>query len=167
MSRRPPTRGGGLGSIVAIGGVAVIGWLALRKMTEAQRALATDAGIAAATTGSVFVPPIPPGLIPDARTPVLRLDVVLRVDGLDVTADGAPACRDGDKRLIGRASGDALGSFDESALVACVTKLRGDRPAARPIAVVSRAGPAVPLTYFDALVAALGRAGVPDVVQNR
>jgi len=167
VSRPPQTRGGGLGSIVAIGGVVVIGWLALRRMTEAQRARVADAGIAATTAGSVVAPPIPPALLEDARSPVLRLDVVLRVDGLDVIADGAPACRDGTKRLIGRASGDAPGSFDENSLVACVTKLRADRPAARPIAIVSRAGPAVPLTYFDALVAALGRAGVPDVVQNR
>ena len=160
-------RGGGLGSIVAIGGVVVIGWLALRKMTDAQRAMITDAGVVATGANSVVVPPIPPGLVADAKTPVLRLDVVLRVDGVDVTADGAPACRNENKRLIGRASGDAIGSFDENALAACITKLRAERSSARPIAMVSRAGPAVPLTYFDALVAALGRAGVPDVVSNR
>lgn len=156
-------RAGGLGSIVAIVGVVVISWLGLRKMTEAQKALVPDTG-AASTASSLIVPPIPPGLVPDAKTPVLRLDVELRVDGVDVTADGAPACRDGNKRLIGRASGGAIGSFDEGALVACVTKLRADRPAAQPIAIVTRAGPAVPSTFFDALRAALTRAGVADVV---
>ena len=158
--------GSSLGSIIAIGGVVVIGWLALRKMTDAQKAIVADAGVATAST-NVVVPPITQGIIADAKTPVLRLDVVLRVDGIDVTADGAPACREGNKHLIGRASDGAAGSFDERALTMCITKLRAERPAAQPIGVVTRAGPAVPATYFDALVAALGRAGVADVVENR
>ncbi len=159
--------GGAVGSIVAIAGVVVISWLGLRRMTEAQKALVHDAGApASSTVNSVLVPPIPPGLVDDAKSPVLRLDVVLRVDGVDVTADGAPACRDGSKRLIGRGADGTIGSFDENALVACVTKLRADRPGAKPVALVSRAGPAVPSTYLDALRAALGRAGVPDVVSN-
>jgi hypothetical protein len=155
-----------LGTVVAIVGVFVIGWLGLRKMTATQQALAIDAGVVS-TASSVVVPPIPPGLVEDAKTPVLRLDVVLRVDGVDVTADGAPACREGNRHLIGRGSDGANGSFDENALVACIRKLCAERAAARPIAIVSRAGPAVPVTYFDALVAALGRAGVADVVKNR
>jgi hypothetical protein len=135
-------------------------------MTDAQRALVGDAG-GAATATSVVVPQIPQGLVEDAKTPVLRLDVVLRVDGVDVTADGAPACREGNKHLIGRAADGAVGSFDERALTMCIAKLRTERPAARPIALVARAGPAVPTTYLDALAAALARAGVADVISNR
>lgn len=154
--------------MVAIAGVVVIGWLAVRQMTAAQRALVADSGTSAATTiSSVVAPPILPGLVEGEKTPVLRLDVVLRVDGLDVTADGAPSCRDGGKRLIGRAADGAPGSFDERALLACLTTLRAGRPTARPIAIVTRAGPAVPETYVDALAAALRRAGVPHVVKDR
>jgi hypothetical protein len=149
-----------LGSVIAIAAVIGISFFALRSMTARQRAAFTDAGASPAHSALAT---IPPALLGDARTPVARLDVVLRVDGLDATLDGAPICRDGHRRLIGREPGGVAGSFDEPALLACV---RAVKPAdKRMIALVTRAGPAVPTTYEDALVAALKRAGADEVVR--
>jgi hypothetical protein len=147
--------------VIAVVAVIAISYFALRSMTAKQRAAFADAGNAqAAPTG---LPTIPPALVGDAKTPVARLDVVLRVDGLDVTLDGAPICRDGHRRLVGREPGGVAGSFDEPALLACV---RARKPAEKKlIALVTRAGPAVPATYEDALVAALKRAGADEVVK--
>lgn len=165
-------RGGSLGTLVAAAGVVVIAWLGLRSMNEAQKKAAaptTDAQLAAplVSSGVTMVPPIPPPILASAsssKTPIARLDVTLRVDGLDLTLDGAQACRNGSKRMVGRDPGGAVGSFDESALTGCVTLIRGSRPEARVVALVGRAGPAVPTTFVDALVSALKRAGIADVV---
>jgi hypothetical protein len=165
--------GSWLGTLVVVAGVVFISWLALRRMTETQKALlgAIDAAVAAhsgALAETPLVPPIPSAIAADAgKQPLLRLDVVVRVDGLDVTANGAPSCRDGHKRLIGRKTGGAAGTFDEGALASCIRRLLADHPNARSVAVVTRAGPAVPTTQFDALTAALGRAGVSDVAAVR
>lgn len=165
--------GSAFGSLVVIAGVVGLSWLALRKMTDTQKELLArvDAAVAqssGATSGQQIVLPIPTQIVASAgKTPILRLDVVLRVDGLDVTADGAPSCRDGNRRLVGRASSGASGSFDENALLACVAGLRQTLPTHRAVALVTRAGPAVPTTYLDALQAALGRAGITDIVVSR
>lgn len=165
--KRP--RGSSMGTVVAAVGIAVLSWLALRQMTAAQqKALANiDAPPAApaVSSGTTTVPPIPPAILADAgKTPVARLDVTLRVDGLDLVLDGAQTCRQGARRMVGRDPGGAVGSFDESALNACIAQIRGTRADARIVAMVSRAGPAVPTTYVDALSAALHRAGIADVV---
>lgn len=166
-------RASGVGTVIALLAVVGLTYLAIRKMTETQKELLgkVDAAVAqssGAASGQQIILPIPTQILADAgKTNVLRLDVVLRVDGLDVTADGAPACRDGNKRLIGRASSGAAGSFDESALLACISGLRQKVPTHKPVALVTRAGPAVPATYLDALSAALGRAGVGDIVVQR
>ncbi len=156
--------------MIAIAGVVGIGWLGLRSMTEKQRAALAphaDASVAAplASSGPTLVVPIPKAILESAgKTPLARLDVVLRVDGLDLWLDGAPACRDGHRRRVGRAPDGATGSFDEPALSACVAVVRAQRQEARVVAIVTRAGPAVPSTYGDALLAALRRAGIVDVV---
>jgi hypothetical protein len=163
--------GGALGTVVVAVFVLGLSWYALKKMTDTQKDLLqkVDAAVVAqssgATSGQQMVLPIPTHILASAgKTPILRLDVTVRVDGLDVTADGAPACRDGHKRLIGRASSNAPGSFDEGALIGCISALRAQHAAAKPVALVTRAGAAVPATYLDALKAALGRAGVTDTV---
>jgi hypothetical protein len=150
-----------IGTVIAAVAVLGLSWLALRSMTAKQRAAFADAGPAVSPVAT-GLPTIPPALLGDAKTPVARLDVVLRVDGVDATLDGAPICRDGHRRRVGRASGGANGSFDEPALIACV---RAVKPADRKlVALVTLAGPAVPPTFVDALVAALRRAGADDVV---
>jgi hypothetical protein len=141
-------------------------------MTEAQRRALASADAAPAppapesvASGGTIVPQIPFALVADAgKTPIARLDVTLRVDGLDLVLDGAQTCREGNRRMVGRESGGALGSFDEKALLTCLTVVRASRPEARLVALVGRAGPAVPTTYLDALSAALRRGGVFDVV---
>ncbi|MGZ3456064.1 MAG: hypothetical protein ACXWUG_24670 [Polyangiales bacterium] len=149
------------GTVVAAVAVLALSWLALRSMTDKQKAAFADAG-AAENPVTPIVPTIPPALVGDAKTPVARLDVVLRVDGVEATLDGAPICRDGHRRLVGRAPGGANGSFDEPALIACV---RAAKPQGKKtIALVTRAGPAVPTTFQDALIAALKRAGADEVV---
>lgn len=159
--------GSSIGTVVAVVAVAGLSWLSLRKMTEAQRSALADAGPAdsGAAPGPRVVPQIPPALLADAgKTPIARVDVTLRVDGLDVTLDGAPSCREGNKRLIGRASGGAAGSFDEAALERCLQPFRAARAGSRLVAFVQRAGPAVPTTFVDALSAALRRAQMDDVI---
>lgn len=161
--------GSALGTLIVIAAIVGLSWLALRKMTETQKELVgkIDAAVAqqSGVPGPQLVPTIPEPILASAgKQQVLRLDVVLRVDGLDVTSDGAPACRDGNKRLIGRAPNGPAGSFDESALLACIGALRAKFPTHKPVALVTRAGPAVPETFMDALKAALGRAGVSDIV---
>ncbi|MBI2395691.1 MAG: hypothetical protein HYV09_39360 [Deltaproteobacteria bacterium] len=159
--------GSSIGTVIAIVAVVGLSWLSLRKMTEAQRGALVDAAPAqsAAPAGTPMIPQIPPALRADAgKTPIARVDVTLRVDGLDVTLDGAPACRDGNKRLIGRGSGGAAGSFDEVALDRCLQPFRAARAGSRFVAFVQRAGPAVPTTYVDALAAALKRAQIDDVL---
>jgi hypothetical protein len=169
MSRR----GSGLGTVLVLVAVVGLSWLAIRKMTDTQKDLLNkiDAAVsheAGAPTGSQIILPIPTQILASAgKQQVLRLDIVLRVDGLDVTADGAPACRDGNKRLIGRATNGPAGSFDENALSACIGALRAKVPTYKPVALVTRAGPAVPTTYLDALQAALGRCGISDIVVAR
>lgn len=142
--------------------VIALSFFALRSMTAKQRAAFADAG-AAQDAPAIGLPTIPPALVADAKTPVARLDVVLRVDGVDVTLDGAPICRDGHRRLVGREPGGVAGSFDEPALIACVRAVKPE--GRRMIALLTRAGPAVPTTFEDALVAALRRAGAEEVVR--
>lgn len=162
-----------LGTLVAIAGVVAIAWLGLRSMTAKQRAaFAPDAAphgsesdASPSGAGTTLVHPIPQAILDDAgKTPVARLDVVIRVDGLDLALDGAPACRDGHHRQVGRAPGGGPGSFDAPALSACVAALRAQKPGARMVAMVTRAGPAVPATHGEALIAALRAAGIADVV---
>lgn len=167
-------RGGtSIGTVVAAVAVLVIGWLGVRNLTERQVQAHSDAGVVDAQSAEaspatpLLVPQIPAAIASSAtkaKTPLARLDVTVRVDGLDLALDGAPTCREQGKRLVGRASGGAAGSFDETALATCVTIARTGRPDARFVAMVGRAGPAVPRTFVDALVAALGRAGITDVV---
>jgi hypothetical protein len=125
-----------------------------------------------ATTGrdesSPIVPAIPSAVLADAgKKQVARLDFVLRMDGVDVSAEGAGTCRENGRSIIGREpGGGAPGSFDESALQKCLSVLivkfaADDRI---PVATLTRAGVAVPTTYFDALTTAIKRAGVRDVI---
>src|SRR6516225_3526222 len=83
-----------------------------------------DAGVTAPTRdpGAPLVPTIPSDVIADAgKTPIARLDLVLRVDGVAVSSEGAPVCRANNHSTIGRdPNGGAAGSFDESALRACL-----------------------------------------------
>ena len=123
--------GGTAGMLVVAAAVLGLSWWGLRRMTETQKELlgkldaAVSEGGTGATTSTQLVLPIPSHML-GGKAPVMRLDIVVRVDGLDVTVDGAPACRDGHKRLIGRGSSDAPGSFDEGALIGCINGLRGD-----------------------------------------
>lgn len=160
-----------LGTILVAAAIVVSSWLALRSMTDKQRSArgptadASSRAMPAVSSGVTLVPPIPAAIVADAgKTPLARLDVTLRVDGLDLALDGAQACRDGSKRMVGRDPSGALGSFDEKALLTCVTLVRAARPEARVVAMIGRAGPAVPSTFVDALIAALKRGGVEDVV---
>lgn len=161
-------RGSAFGTVIALTAILVISWLALQKMTAAQRArLTPDAAIAAppASPGAQVMPTIPAPILSAAaaaKTPVARLDVVVRVDGLDLTLDGAPVCRDGHRRLVGRAPGGEAGSFDETALVACMQGFRASD--GQLVALITRAGASVPRTFVDALSAALRRGGAHDVV---
>src|SRR5689334_11312884 len=98
-------RGGlGVGTIVVLVAVVALAWLGIRKMTDTQKELLDKADTAfaqssGASSGQQIILPIPTQILADAgKSDVLRLDIVLRVDGLDVTADGAPSCRDGNKR---------------------------------------------------------------------
>ena len=161
-------RSGPLGMIVVAAGVLVLSWLAIRSMTRGQQqALPPQTS---ATTGrdpsSPIVPPIPFEIVADAgKQGVARLDLVLRMDGIDVSSEGALACRSNNKTLIGREqNGGGAGSFNESALLACIASLRPGWGERKPVAVVSRAGDAVPKTHLDALVATIKRAGIVEVV---
>jgi hypothetical protein len=63
---------------------------------------------------------------------------------------------------VQRAPGGEAGSFDDKALAACLDAARiAER---KPIALVSLAGPLVPTTFRDALIASLKRAGVADAI---
>lgn len=162
----PPQRSSPLGTLVVAVGVVVIGWMAVRKMvSEQSKAMSVASASANNGAQTAGVPQIPAQLLEDAgKLGALRFDVTLRMDGLDLTIDGAPACRDGHRRKVSRNSGNAPGSFDESALVSCVQLALVSAPQRRPIALIVKAGPAVPSTYVDALIAALKRAGIADVL---
>ncbi len=157
-----------VGMIVVIGAVLVLGYLALRQMTKNQEE-AYEKTHPSATTGrdpsAPIVPPIPSQIIADAgKSGVARIDLVLRMDGVDVSSEGATACRQNNRTLVGKEPGGAAGTFDERALTACIVSLLTRYGERRPVAVLTRAGDAVPKTHLDALVAAIKRAGVAEVV---
>ena len=157
-----------LGTVVVVLAVLILGWLALRQMTKSQET-AYQQGHPSATTGRdpslPIVPPIPSQIVADAgKTGVARLDLVLRMDGIDVSSEGAPSCRAHNKTLVGRELGGSAGTFDERALAGCLTSLVLQYGERKPVAVVTRAGDAVPKTHLDALVAAVKRIGIADVV---
>ena len=165
---RPRT--GALGMVITALGVLGLSWLALRSMTRAQVDAHADAAAAAAPTTTVDpgpppprVTPIPAAIVVDAgKAPIARIDLVLRMDGVDVSFEGAPACRAGNRSLVGNHG--APGSFDEGALQGCLGSLRATLGGKVAVATVTRAGPAVPVDFVDALIAATHRAGVVDVI---
>lgn len=154
-----------LATILVVVGILGIGWFAMRKMVQRQVDAHPAASSAAVGGGAPVVPQIPPAIADDAgKAGLVRFDVTVRMDGLDVSVDGAPACRDGHRRKVGRNASNAAGSFDEPALVACLQPLLLQAGAKRPVALLTKAGPAVPGTYVDALVAVLKRTGIADVI---
>ncbi|MEO7092710.1 MAG: hypothetical protein ABI175_05635 [Polyangiales bacterium] len=165
-------RGGALGFVVVAGGILLVSWLALRTMGQ-RLGEGADAGAApSATTGrdesKPLVPMIPQQIVADAgKTPIARIDLVLRVDGVDVSSEGAPACRQDNHTTIRREpSTGTVGSFDEGALRTCLLQVMTTIQGKRPVATLTRAGDAVPTTYFEALVAAIKRTGVTEVVAS-
>ena len=148
--------------------ILVIGWLAVRQMTESQRKALQQAH-PSATTGrdpnAIIVPPIPSYILADAGTAgVMRIDLVVRVDGVDVASEGAATCRRDNHTVVGRDRGGAVGSFDETALSNCLLGLLSKKGERLPVVTITRAGDAVPKTYLDALVASVKRVGVEHVV---
>ena len=152
---------------VAVVGVSWMGLRAMRRAEERSR-YATDAGATTPTRdpSSPIVPQIPSDLIADAgKAQIARVDLVLRVDGVAVSAEGAPSCRRDNRSMIGRAPDGGLpGSFDESALRACLATVRAQLAGKLVVAAITRAGPAVPADFLDALSAAVRRAGIEQVV---
>jgi len=161
-------RSGPLGTIVVAVAVLAVGYLALRQMTKSQEH-AFPKPAPSATTGrdpSVpIVPQIPSQIVADAgKTGVARVDFVLRVDGIDVSSEGALSCREGNKTRIGREPGGGAGTFDDRALTACIASLMPTFGERKPVALVTRAGDAVPKTHLDAVVATVKRAGIAEVL---
>lgn len=162
---------GGFGTIVVAAGVIGTSWLAVRQLTKSisEHAPVADAAPTAFGTGvdpsKPLVPTIPSAIVEDAgKKAIARIDLVLRMDGVDVSAEGAPACRDGNHTRVGRASGGAAGTFDASMLTACITSVLAGIGERVPVATITRAGPAVPSEYVDALAAETKRAGVVQVL---
>jgi hypothetical protein len=154
--------------IVVAGAVLVLGYLALRQMTTNQQQ-AFQKPAPSATTGRdpsmPIVPQVPSQIVVDAGKPgIARVDLVLRVDGVDVSSEGALSCRSSNKTLVGREPGGVAGTFDERALSACITSLLPTFADRKPVALVTRAGDAVPKTHLEALVAAVKRAGISEVI---
>jgi hypothetical protein len=156
--------------VVAVG-VVGMSWLGLRAMKRAEeRARDADAGMGTPAPtrdpGSPIVPTIPSEVIADAgKTGVGRIDLVLRVDGVAVTSEGAPVCRSNNRSMIGRQpNGGPPGSFDESALQGCFVSVLSQLSGKVPVVSITRAGPAVPVEWMDALSAAVKRIGVQQVL---
>lgn len=169
-----PTRSGALGLFIVAAGVLGTSWLALREMNaklgsdqdapSSSAPIASGAGDGTRDPSQPLVVPIPSAVVDDAGKQLLaRVDLVLRVDGVDVTAEGAPACRSAGHSRIGRDPAGAVGSFDERALSACLRDVLSALGDKRAVGSVTRAGGAVPTTYVDALVAVAHRAGIADV----
>ena len=166
---RPRT--GALGVFVVAIGVVGVSWLGLRAMKRAEERArdAADAGGTAPTRdpNAPLVPAIPSDVVADAgKMPIARVDLVLRVDGVAVSSEGAPVCRNNNRSTIGRdPNGGAPGSFDESALQACLVSVLGPMQGKMmPVATITRAGPAVPVEWMEALSAAVKRVGVEQVI---
>ena len=165
-------RAGALGFVVVAAGVLLLSWLALRTMGKRLGDTADASPAPSATTGrdesKPLVPVIPKEVIEDAgKTPIARLDLVLRVDGVDVSAEGAPACRQNNHTVVGREpNGGGAGSFDEHALRNCLFTVLATLSGKRPVATLTRAGEAVPSIHFDALIAAIKRVGIADVIAS-
>ncbi len=165
-------KSGALGTFVVAGGVLALSWLAIRTMSKrASDAPVVDAGASpTATTGRddglPLLTPIPSAIVEDAGKPgLVRVDLVLRVDGVAVTVDGARQCYDGPRSLIGREpNGGSSGSFDEGALRTCLLGVIKSAGVRKLVATIGRAGTGVPTTYADALVAAVKRIGIVEVV---
>ena len=164
-----PPRPGPIGTLVV--GAAIIGvfYMGMRSMNREMARQAPSAPTPAMSISgaprAMGPLPIPQALVEKAaERGIARIDVTMRVDGLDVAFNGSLACREGNRRLIGRASDGATGSFDAAALDGCIAGLLRDRRKPMPVAIVDRAGPMVPVTYRDALVAELRKAGVEEVV---
>lgn len=163
-------RSGALGIIVVAIAVVGVSWMGLRAMRRAEERArdAADAASAAPTRdpSTPIVPQIPSEIIADAgKMQVARVDLVLRVDGVAVSSEGAPACRRDNRSTIGReANGGAPGSFDEAALQTCLAMLRAQLAGKVVVAAITRAGPVVPTEFLDALAAAVRRAGIEQVV---
>jgi hypothetical protein len=172
MAPHEKPRAGALGFLVVAGGILLLSWLALRTMGK-RLGGDVDAGpTTSATTGrdesKPLVPVIPQEIVIDAgKTPIARIDLVLRVDGIDVSSEGAPACRKDNHTTVRREpNGGGTGSFDENALRTCLLMVTSTIPGKRPVVTVTRAGEAVPTTYFDALVSAVRRMGFTEVVAS-
>jgi hypothetical protein len=167
VAARP--RSGALGIFVVALGVVGVSYLGLRAMKRAEERGrdAADVGTTAPTRdpNAPLVPAIPSDVIDDAgKTPVARIDLVLRVDGVAVSAEGAPVCRSNNRSTIGRAPDGPAGSFDEGALQACVMSVLAQMSGKAPVATITRAGPAVPVEWMDALSAAVKRIGLQQVI---
>lgn len=162
-------RSGAIGLFVVALGVVAVSWLGLRAMKRAEERARDATSASAAPTrdpSSPIVPQIPSAIVADAgNADVARVDLVLRVDGVAVSAEGVPTCRNGNRSLVGRdGPTGAPGSFDESALQSCLAAVRSQLGTKVPVATITRAGPAVPIDFVDALSAAVHRAGFTQVV---
>jgi hypothetical protein len=174
-------RPGPVATLVVAAGVCGVFFMGLRSMRLAPGPASSDAASGAATSlaerdaapapllsngsGEGGYMPLPRALVERAaERGVLRIDVIIRADGLDFLAAGSAVCRDGAHRWVGRAMGDAPGSYDDSALRRCLLSIGQDLRGRMPVAVVSRAGTSVPLTFRDALVANLRTLGLPEVL---
>ncbi len=169
---KPPPRPGPLATIVVAALAFAVFWFGLRSVVRRTREASAPAASASVATSSSEIGSTGSGVWPLPKAPidragqrgVARLDVTMRIDGLDVALDQRPTCRDGARRWIGRAQGDAPGSFDQAALGTCLASIARDRRDRMLVAVIARAGSQVPTTYRDALEAELRRLGVEDVV---
>ena len=164
-------RAGALGFLVVAGAVLLLSWLALRTMGKRLGDSGAAPPAVSATTGrdeaKPLVPAIPKEIVDDAgKTPIARIDLVLRVDGIDVSSEGAPVCRKDAHTVVGREPNGSAGSFNENALRNCLATVVAAIPEKRPVVTITRAGDAVPTTYLDALIAALKRFGFHDVVPS-
>ena len=155
--------------IVAVGVAASVGLGLFQMKRSMERAAEKTASSSAASaspsvpgTGRDVLQPVPDELVADAgKAMVGRIDLVLRVDGVQASLEGAPACRHtvrAHESTVGVARGGGQGTFDESALDACLASMRmlmRNRPA---FVAVRRAGPAIVDAQLDALAAAVRRA---------
>ena len=168
-TRRSSGSVSGLGWLVIVAGIAAMSYMAIRTMTAKQQAaFALDAGNSDVAVPQLLVPPIPSSVL-SARSDAgkgepARLDIVMRVDGVAVSFDGAAACRRGRQNLVGRSTNGAAGTFDEMALATCLRTLFDEHPSRSVVAFISRAGIAVPADHVEELRRTIEGLGVKDIV---